>query len=91
VFGGSGSRAFAEAEVEQADVIVGVGRVELVLDVGSFGPGPELFFFVGCGVGLRKGEVFAFEAKAFGEEVESAEAGDDGAEFAEAGPVGVGL
>jgi len=66
---------------------------EFFADLGALSPGPECFFgLFFCGGGFE-GEPVALEDKTLCGEVVAAEAGDVGAKFAKAGPVGgrVGL
>ena len=42
--------------------------MELGADVGTFSPGPEVFFLLMVGVGVFKGEPLAFDGEAFGGE-----------------------
>jgi len=56
-----------------------------------FGPFGELLFFGVFGVGFFVGEPIAFELDEVGVELGAAEAGDVGAEFAKAVPLGAGV
>src|SRR2546429_8530995 len=64
--------------------------MEFGLDVGTLGPGPEIFFFLLFSDGLFEGEPLAFDVEALGMEFATAEPGNIDAEFAQAAPLFVG-
>ena len=69
----------------------GFFRVELLTDIGAFGPFPKFIFFAGLRVGFFEGEPFSFESKAIGVEFGATQPGNIGGEIAEASPLGVGV
>ena len=57
---------------------------EFCADVGAFGPGPEIIFFLLGGIGLLEGKPGAVDFEPFSEKVATAQARDISADFAEA-------
>src|SRR5260370_24872770 len=64
---------------------------EFFAERGALSPGPDCFFGLLFRGGGFEGEPVAFEDKTLCGEVVAAEAGDVGAKFAKAGPVGGGV
>jgi hypothetical protein len=91
-FGDFGPRAVHEAgiffklvELFGSKATTPIGE-EFFLDIGAFGPFPEIFFFFVGGVGLAEGEPVALDLEVIVGECGTAEARNVGCKLAEGGP-----